>query len=68
VGSREADESQRGASPLYRRWAAPSREERPRPADHGTVVPWLSTDIMRTVLKTVDRTIDELDRGHADPI
>lgn len=30
-------------------------------------VPWLSTDIMRTVLRTVDRTIDELDRGHADP-
>lgn len=30
-------------------------------------VPWLSTDILRTVLRTVDRTIDELDRGHADP-
>lgn len=33
-------------------------------------VPWLSTDILRTVrtvLRTVDREIDELDRGHADP-
>lgn len=30
-------------------------------------VPWLSTDIVRTVLRTVDREIDALDRGHADP-
>jgi hypothetical protein len=29
-------------------------------------VPWLSTDIVRTVLRTVDRKVDELDRGHAD--
>lgn len=30
-------------------------------------VPWLSTDIVRTVLRTVVADIDELDRGHADP-
>lgn len=30
-------------------------------------VPWLSTDIVRTVVRTADRQIDELDRGHADP-
>jgi hypothetical protein len=30
-------------------------------------IPWLSTDIVKTVLRTVVREIDELDRGHADP-
>ena len=30
-------------------------------------VPWLSTDIVRTVVRSADRQIDELDRGHADP-
>ena len=30
-------------------------------------IPWLSTDVVRTVLRTLDRRIDELDRGHADP-
>lgn len=30
-------------------------------------IPWLSTDILKTVLRIVVRDIDELDRGHADP-
>ena len=30
-------------------------------------VPWLSTDIVRTVVRSADRQIDELDRGHPDP-
>lgn len=34
-------------------------------ARHG--VPWLSSDILKTVLRMVAREIDELDRGHSDP-
>ncbi len=30
-------------------------------------VPWLSTDILKTVLRTVVGEIDEPDRGHSDP-